>query len=76
MSTLNYPGAAATRDARNRAARTFMIGAATDVAGSAALAVLPMLAGADLPGLRSTGRRSGCSPRRRRRPPRCRTWPG
>lgn len=47
MSQFNYPGAADQRDARNRAARTFVVGALTDVAGSAALAIGPMLADAD-----------------------------
>ncbi len=48
MSNQPYvPPSKAQQDARNRALRTFVIGAATDVAGSAALAVLPALAGAD-----------------------------
>ncbi len=48
MSNQPYvPPPTKVRDARNRAFRTFVQGAATDVAGSVALAVLPALAGAD-----------------------------
>ncbi len=48
MSNQPYvPLSKAQQDARNRAFRTFVVGAGTDVAGSVALAVLPALAGAD-----------------------------
>lgn len=49
MSLPNQPGPAtlAEADARNRAWRTLVQGAVVDVVGSAALAVLPALAGAD-----------------------------